>query len=616
VKGSLLLIVGIAVVLSCAADSIASDVTISASIDIDAVPVGNEVTLVVTVKGKFRKTSDPELPPLEDFSVYQAGTSQSFSFGTGGTSSSLQFKYILVPKKPGVYSIEPIQFRVGDKVYTANPVQLEVVKAASSMPAPGTLPGQAPKAVDDGGGGRPIFVSAAADKDTVFVNEQVTWTMGFFTDGRIDLMRSPEYSPPSGEGFWIEDLPPQKNYYRQIEGRQYLVNEIKRGFFAMAPGEYRIGAARVDLVIDDLSRTSRDRTFDDFFNRRFSSFGFGKPVSLKTNEIAVTVMPLPEAGQPTDFSGLVGRNLEVTLRADKNVAQVGEPVNVVVEIRGEGNFKTMSAPDLPALRDFKMYESGTASDLFKKDYVVSGRKRYEYVLIPKVEGNRTIPPVRMSYFDPVEKGYEFAQSAPIHLEIMPGTEEEGRRVIFAGSGEEIEVLGRDINHIHPVPAVFRAGGPTTSAKRLYGGLHALPLIALAVSVVVERRRRRFQQNISLARASRAARGAQKTLGKARTLHKKGRFGDVYPVVSEAIRMYFADKMNVSASGLTEGDIEGFLARRGVDDGGLDDLNSVLRTCDSAQYAPGASGELDAVSAGGIIERASELLKVFEKRYLS
>lgn len=597
------------VVLACATDVPASEVSVSASIHPTVVPVGSEVTLVVTVEGKFRKTSNPELPPLEKFSVYQAGTSQSLSFGTGGTSSSLQFTYILVPKEPGTFSIEPIRFRVGDKIYTADPVQLEVVKSAPSVQAPETAPGTA----DDGQGqgDQPIFIQARTDKDTVYVNEQITWTLGFYTDGRIDLMRPPEYSPPSAEGFWVEDLPPQKNYYKQIDGRQYLVNEIKRAFFATAPGEYRIGAANVDLVIEDFGRGSRGSVFDDFFNRRFNSFGFGKPVSLKTNEIAITVLPLPAKGRPPGFSGLVGRDLELSLRADKQVAQVGEPINVTVEIQGVGNFKTMSAPDPPVPDDFKMYDSGTTSDLFKKDYVVSGRKKYERVIIPKVEGDKTIPPIRMSYFDPTDERYKTIQSAPIHLEIMPGTEEQGRQVIFAGSGEDIEVLGRDINYIHPVPAVIHQRGWTAYRSRLYLTLHALPLIALAASLAVERRRRRFKHNIPLARASRAAREAQKTLDRARRFNRQGRFDDVYLVVSDAIRNYLADKMNVSASGLTEGDIDGFLATQELRDEDLEDLKYVLKACDSARYSPEVSdGGADA--ARRTIEKASAVLKILER----
>jgi hypothetical protein len=598
------------VVLACAADVPASEVSVSASIHPTVAPVGGEVTLVVTVEGKFRKTSNPELPPLENFSVYQAGTSQSLSFGTGGTSSSLQFTYILIPKEPGMFAIEPIRFRVGDKIYTADPVQIEVVKSAPSVQAPETVSGTAGSGKDQGD--QPIFIQARTDKDTVYVNEQITWTLGFYTDGRIDLMRTPEYSPPSAEGFWVEDLPPQKNYYKQIDGRQYLVNEIKRAFFATAPGEYRIGAANVDLVIEDFGRGSRGSVFDDFFDRRFSSFGFGKPVSLKTNEITVTVLPLPAEGRPPGFSGLVGRDLELSLRADKRVAQVGEPINVTVEIQGVGNFKTMSAPDPPTPDDFKMYDSGTTSDLFKKDYVVSGRKKYEHVIIPKMEGDKTIPPVRTSYFDPTDERYKTIQSAPIHFEIMPGTEEQGRQVIFAGSGEDIEVLGRDINYIHPVPAVIHQRGWTAYRSRLYVALHALPLIALAASLAVERRRRRFKHNIPLARASRAAREAQKTLDRARRFNRQGRFDDVYPVVSDAIRNYFADKMNVSASGLTEGDIDGFLAAGEFRDEDLEDLKYVLKTCDSARYSPAVSEGGGADAARRTVEKASAVLKTLER----
>ena len=240
----------------------AEDVSVTASIEPGIVPVGSEVTLVVTVKGKFRRSANPELPPLEDFTVYQAGSSQSFSFGTGGASSSLEYTYVLVPRKSGTFTIGPIRFRAGDKVYTADPVTLEVVQSPRQLPPPESEERSAPDEKAD----QPIFIRAWVDRDTVFVNQQVTWTLGFYTDGRLDLMRTPQYSPPPAEGLWAEDLPSQNSYYKQIEGRQYLVNEVNRAFFASAPGEYTIGQARVDLVLDDFGRRSTDRFFDDFFN--------------------------------------------------------------------------------------------------------------------------------------------------------------------------------------------------------------------------------------------------------------------------------------------------------------------------------------------------------------
>jgi hypothetical protein len=586
----------------------ADDVSISATVSPPAVPVGGQATLVVTVEGKFSRSASPELPPLDNFTVYQAGTSQSFSFGTGGSSATLQFTYVLVPRTAGTYTIQPIRFQSGDKIYTAPPVTLEVGASPGRSAAPET---DAKESLDLEGD-QPIFVRAKVDRDTVYVNQQVTWTLGFYTDGRLDLMRTPEYAPPAAEGFWAEDLPAQEGAYRQVNGRRYLVNEVKRAFFASAPGEYTIGPARIDIVIDDFRRGSRDRSFDDFFSRSFSGFGFGKPASLKTREIGVTVLPLPARGRPGGFTGLVGRDLEMTVRTDKQTAQVGEPINLVLEVSGKGNFKTMSAPALQPPDGFKMYESGTSSDLFKKDLVVSGNKKYEYVLVPQSEGRKTIRPVSLSYFDPAAKTYKTIQSAPIALDIQPGTAEDGRKVVFAGGGEEIEVLGQDIHYIRPAPAVIRPASAPFSGSALYWALHALPLAALVASIFLERRRRLLRSDLRLARATRAGRDALKKIERAARLCGENRTDDAYAEVSAAVRGYLADKMNASPSGITDDDIDGFLAEKGVPGEGAERLRGLLKTCDNARYAPAGAAGSGADAARRAVEEGRDTIRMLEK----
>lgn len=588
-----------------AGPAVAEDVTITAVLEPSVVPVGSEATLVVAVQGKFRRSSQPELPVLDEFSVYQAGTSQSFSISNGQRSSSLKFTYVVVPRKEGHYTIAPIRFKVGSKVYTADPVSIEVVASSSQLPPPDTPGGQPEQVSDDAH----IFIRARVDRDTVYVSQQVTWTLGFYTDGRLDLSKSPYYSAPSAEGFWAEDLPPQKNYYKMIGGRKYLINEIKRGFFPTVPGTYTIGPARVDVVVDDFAA----RSFDDFFRRPFSSFGFGDARRLSTDEIPIVVLPLPVEGKPADFSGLVGRNLEISLRADKQVIRAGEPVNVTLEVSGEGNFKTMAAPVLPQIDGFKIYESGSSADLFKRDYVVAGRKQSNFVLVPRNEGQAVIPPVRLSYFDPIAKEYKSIRSASISMEIKPAEQQEGgRQVIFAGSGEDIEVLGKDINFIHPVPATLSSAARGFYRSGLFAALHVFPLLAVLVSLAFERRRRRWRDDVSLARSSRAAREASRKLKKAAELDGKGRTEEACGMISGALREYVADKMNLAASGLTFPDIDRFLLECGTDAKERERFGAVLRACDSVQYSPsdGAAGVAE------MVREAAAIMKHLEKRYLS
>ena len=611
-----------AVLLAAGAAS-AADVSVSADVQPTVVPVGGEALLTVTVEGKFRRSADPQLPALEDFDVYQSGSSQNFSFINGAMSSSITYSYTLVAKKEGFYKIGPVRFVLDDKEYSTQPVSLEVVAALQGI-APSQTPKQSPGRASGGrtsggrtsGGGaeeaeagkRSIFIKASVDRDTVYVNQQVTWTLGYYTDGRINLLRAPNYAPPEAEGLWVEDLPPQNKYNTDIGGRQYLVNEIRRGYFPTSPGVHEIGPARVELLLDDMSFGRAD----DIFSRSPFSRGFGRAQELSTEAKQIVVLPLPPAGKPAGFSGVVAEDLTLMLSAEKNLLQVGEPVNVTIEINGIGNMKTVAAPPLEGLDGFKTYESGSHFDVFKKQYVVSGRKRYDYVLIPQSPGRQTIPPVSLSYFDPVAKRYLVAQSLPVQLDVQPGTKEEGRKVIYAGAGEEFEVINQDIRFIHPVPSSLAVSSGGLYQNRAFLALHALPLFAVGLSLVVEKRRRRFREDVGLARASRAQRDAEKRFSAAGKRLQAGQAEDAFSSVAAALRGYLADKMNTPAAGLTTEAVDAFLARHGVEPKVQEELRAVTGACDAARFTSGGAS----VEAGReVLSRARSLVRALEKGYL-
>jgi hypothetical protein len=585
----------------------ADDVTITARLDPSAVTVGEQATLQITLQGKFRKSAEPELPSLPDVDVYDAGTQQSFNFINGAVSASVTFTYTLIPRKEGTFEIAPIRLNLQGKVYTANSVTLEVAAGRTGIaaPAPRSRAGQAAGRPAESVQEKSIFIQADVDRDTVYVNQQVTWTLGYYTDGRVRLVRSPNYTPPEAEGFWAEELPPVSERREVRDGRPYQVNEIRRGYFPTAPGRFTIGSSQVELVIDDFGSTS----IDDFFNRPMRSFGFGTPKTLATRPIEITVLPLPAAGRPRGFKGLVGRDLDLQTRLDKQVTQVGEPVTLSLQITGIGNVKTMAAPVLPEIDGFKLYESGSSENVFKDNYIVSGRKTFEYVLVPKVEGAKVIPPVQLSYFDPVAHRYVTAASSALRLDVQPGVQEEGQRIVFAGGEDQIEVLARDIKYIHPVPAVLAVNPAHLYSKRVFAALQSAPLLAVLLSLLVERRRRRWRDNTRLARYERASREALKKLSQAEKLEKRGDRGGAFSKVAEALREYLADKMNAAPAGLTFDAIDEFLAGSRVGETERMELKRLLDACDAAKYSAGSS--LDGRGADTMVE-AGRLIKSLEK----
>jgi hypothetical protein len=584
----------------------ADDVSVRASIDPTTVEVGGQAVLTIEVSGKFRNSASPILPPLDDFDKYEAGTSQNFSFVNGQTSSSITYNYILSPKKEGTYTIQPIRFQVGDKQYTANPVTVTVVAAQPGVSVP---QGNAPQIRGSARGDVPgedesIFVGASVDKDTVYVNQQVTWTLGYYTDGRVELLRSPNYSPPSSEGFWVEDLPPQNKYYANIHNRQYLISEIKRAYFPTAPGTYTIGEARVDIVVDDFGRGN----INDFFSRGLSG-GFGQQKSLTTKARKIVVKPLPDRGKPADFNGAVASNLSVSMTADKQTANVGEPVNVTVEINGTGNMRTLSPPKLTGIDKFKFYESGNSTDSFKQDYVVSGRRKFSFVLVPQEEGQFTVPAVSISYFDPARRSYRTAQSAPVPLRVNPGTNENGRKIVYAGGSDDFQVLNRDIRFIHTPPAALAAARAPFYTRSWFLVAQALPVILLAGSLVVERRRRRYAEDIGFARRSRALRDAERRLMEADGAFRAGKTEAGFAAMHMAVYGYFADRANVPSASLSNESMAAWLETNGVDASHIEATRRVIAACDMARYA---SATADANQGRDLAKTMRDTLAAIEK----
>jgi hypothetical protein len=605
-------------VIACSAfagSARSSDVTVSATVDPSVVSLGSEAQLTITVQGKFRRSSEPELPPLDDFDVYDSGTSQNFSFINGQIQSSISYRYVLVPKKEGVFTIGPIRFAIKDKEYTTQPIQLEVVAASGAITpqtAPGSGQGEVAPDDDHAKKDQSIFIQASVDRDTVYVNQQVTWTLGYFSDGRITLLRSPNYTPPEAEGFWVEDLPPQNKYYTTLYGRQYLVNEIKRGYFPTSPGEFQIGPAKVDVTVDNFSL---DR-FDDFFSRSFRSRGFGTSQTLMTESQAITVLPIPRSGRPNGFNGVVAEDLTLSMAADKQVVQVGEPVNLTIELNGRGNIKTIAAPRLEGLDSFKVYESGSHSDVFKRSYVVTGRKKYDYVVIPKVRGKQVIPAIEIAYFDPVREEFRVARSHPVQLDVQPGAKEEGRKIIYAGAGDKFEVISQDIRFIHPVPSALSVSAGALPGGRTLLALQAIPLLAVVFSLAVEKRRRRLRYDVRYARSVRALREAEKKITAAKKLFRDGDDEKGFASVAAALFGYFADKMNSSQAGLTADAIESFLRGSGVGDDLAESVRRAIEMCDAARFGGASAGGRSGIDGLEFAARTSNMLRSLERGHLS
>jgi len=548
------------------------DISITASVDKDIVEINDEILLQVTVSGNTSSLPSLVLPEISDFNIYSRGQSQSqnFSFVNGRISSSVSiiYNYTLTPKGIGKFVIPSFSVEYKGKIYKTNPINIEVVKSSTQQRQ--TKPSKITKYTSN----EDVFITVTLNKDKVYVNEPVIMSFRLYT--RIGFLRQPQYKPPEITGFWIEDLPPQRNFKEIINGKEYMVTEIKTALFPLSPGEYTIGKAYVNCVIDDFSF---DDFRDDFFKGIFSR---GKNITLESKPVNINVLPLP-LPKPSDFSGAVGV-FDIKAEVDKKELKTNEPVTLTITISGSGNIKSITEPVISlSENEFKKYETVSSLNINKDNYKVTGSKVFKTVLVPKKAGKLIIPSVKYSFFDYIEKKYKVSSSSPIELLVKQGPKEETLISVGTLSPEGVKILGKDIRYIKQKNK-FTFEKPLLYKNFIFVVINlSLPIGLLITWQVISYNKRRKKDERSL-RASKAYSKAIKKLKNIYKLINTNKLDESYATLESVLTEYIADKLGKGQHGLTKEEIRQSLLNK-VEESLINDINSLIEQIHFIRFAP-------------------------------
>ncbi len=556
--------------------SFCQDVSFNAVVDKTEVGMDDQITLTISVSGNVKSIPEPKLPSLEGFTVYSAGRSQNFTYSGGKITSSVTFNYILVPRKTGKFTIGSAQIVLDGRTYKTDPMNITV----SAEEKPDAEPAPSQKKLQ----GKDLFIETSVDKKKAYVNEQITLTFKFYQGVR--LFHNPEYIPPSLTGFWAEDLPPRKQYYKVVNGRQYFVQELKTALFPTAAGKHTIGRAELKCTVEDLDRFFRKDPFRMFDQDLRSLFRQGKSQVLKSKPLQIEVLPLPEMGKPESFAGAVG-NFRLKVNVDKREVEVGEPITLNMKISGAGNVKSVGKPTLPELKDFRIYDSGSSENISKENYLVQGVKTYEMVLIPKKAGKYNIPPLEFPFFDPKNKSYKTLESDPILVTALPGAQVSPTEMAQL-SKQEIGYTVKDIRYIKLSASQLKNQGDHLYKNPLFLLLQLIPLLAFVIAWRYQKHQEKLNSDFGYARMRRAHKSAKKRLKDAKKLISTEKSKEFYCEVARAMIGYVGDKLNLPGYGLTKERIELELSSKGIEKEKIDNLLRLLDSCDYARFAPGSS----------------------------
>ena len=246
------LFVGLVALALCVTSQAAPKATVS--LDRTTMNVGEGVELTINVDGAT-EIEPPNEILVDGLEVRYRGFSRRFQTGTGGTSFSVELKYLVDAKKAGTFTIPPVEFNAGGETVRTQAVALTV---------------EAPSATPSADGKRPAnevaFAELVVPKNTAYIGETIPIEFRLYVDSRTRLELE---GPPTveGEGFTKIKFPNPRQEQSRRDGREYNVIVFRTAVTPSRAGKISLGPSNI-IFQAQVPRAQRNRgrsAFQDIF---------------------------------------------------------------------------------------------------------------------------------------------------------------------------------------------------------------------------------------------------------------------------------------------------------------------------------------------------------------
>jgi hypothetical protein len=341
----------------------------------------------VVVRGD-RPTAPPKVPVVPETGVdlrYDR-QGQQVQIVNGVVSRQYEYVYRIEALEPGTYTIGPASVEVGTTTFRTDTARL-VVEPRPTGPAT-TIDVEAGFGIEEAWVGQ-VVVYRRTIKSRLRILRDV------WTDLPLDGLRAPRDGEAEYREYRVAD--PDGT----IEVKEELHPKV-----LVEAGEREVPGAVARVAV-----ASPDGRIDPF------AMGRTQTEVLLTERKRLVVRDLPPP--PAEFSGLVGDFLfEVALEPKR--AGVGESVNLVVGVRGNGSLEGFDLPDLPEVAGARVYENGpaVAARIEGDGYLAEGR--FSRVVVPTRTGTLDLPDLMLVTFSPSQGAYVHHNLELPPVQVTPG----------------------------------------------------------------------------------------------------------------------------------------------------------------------------------------------------
>ncbi|SNY22154.1 Oxygen tolerance [Orenia metallireducens] len=344
---------------------------------------GTSTNLVVSLKDA-KGAELIEVEGLDDFQVLSQKSGTQTTIINMKRSYSRQYHYVIMPKEVGEFSLQGVVEYKG-KTYRTNKLEIKVTKRKTS-----------PNHENSN-----IFIRTTLSKDKIYFGQKVILKYDLFTRynldnyGFLDQFNFNDFiSQPKSK----DQL---KANYVYLDGKKYIKYEV--GQIILTPtktGTLEIASYPFQANIST----------GDFFSS-------SKATYFNTEAKTIKVLPLPQEGQPDDFTGIVG-----DLQLDSNLADqevnYGDSTTLNIKLSGDVNLDSLDKVLNGDISDVEIYQTQKDKKEEIRGMEYYAKKSFDIILVPKKSGELSLPEIKIPYFNPEKKEYEYTTIAAKTIKVM------------------------------------------------------------------------------------------------------------------------------------------------------------------------------------------------------
>ena len=536
-----------------------------------------EYAVVITVSA-----ANYVAPSLRDFDIVSGpNQSNSVQYSNGTMSQQLVISYGLVAKREGKYTIGPASITSNGQKLETSPIVLEVVKGAVNQSG-----GQVNENAQNNSkiGGEDVFIRTGVSKTSCYLGEQILITQKVYS--RFSLVGFKKINPPAYDGFYAQTLEPISKGQvatENIDGVVFYTYEIFRAMAtANKSGKIILNPMTAEVVIRKQTNAKPRNVFEQFFG----ATGYEDlTVNAKSRPLRVDVMALPENGKPENFDGAVG-NFTYKAQVTKSEVKANDAFNLKLTITGKGNLKLLSAPKLNLPESFETYDPKISE--------TTNSKTFDYLIIPRSEGEYTLNSLDFSYFNLDTKKYNTIPAENIRIKVLPPDPSSSGAQVFTPQSQ-IKETENDIRYIKKGDFLLGKTETEFFNSTTHITLILLILLLLGITLFIRRNHIKNNSDLVLVKERKAAKMAKKQLLKAELSMTQNKKDEFYTEILMALNNYLSHKLHIPVSELSRETINRSLLNKQIDEVMIARLLATLETSEYAKYAPGAvSGDLKTV----------------------